>query len=237
MQSRSLRSDDPAQLVQIEIGRRDARDQRRIDRGLGDSRDKRRAESDCVAGSQRDDLPRIRGLIGVDRGRMQEGEAGASAPIFRSLGDAPNQRARGGRRESRPVRAGATGEWRCVEQRHDGHVGRRRAAAARSAGRERQHELRDDAGVAAGLRCMEARECQPRRRSAVRRQHRRAARLTRGGIHSDEGVPLECVHQVAAPVEVMVEIAREAIVGDEDVRFATQAPAQRGTLPASGACQ
>jgi len=50
-------------------------------------------------------------------------------------------------------------------------------------------------------------------------------------------VPLERVHQVAAPAELTVEIAREAIVGDEDVRFGAQTPAQRGVLSAAGACQ
>src|SRR6266513_963950 len=58
--------------MQIRVGDRDARDQRRINLVLGDGGDKRCAKSDCVLRAERDELAGIRCLVGIGRASCRE---------------------------------------------------------------------------------------------------------------------------------------------------------------------
>ena len=53
----------------------------------------------------------------------------------------------------------------------------------------------------------------------------------------DEWSVLQRVEEMAVAGELMVIIAGEAVPGDEHVRLAAQAPAERGMRPAAGAGQ
>ena len=82
---------------------------------------------------------------------------------------------------------------------------------------------------------MEARETQPGGRGAVRRKNGCGLRLA--DVERDELTSREGVHEVALAAEVVVEAAREVIVGDEDMRLAAQAPAEGRVLSTTGAGQ
>ena len=82
---------------------------------------------------------------------------------------------------------------------------------------------------------MKTSEGQPRGRRAVRRQNRHAAAVAR--VDGDERPSLQRGTQIVVVGQLAVEIACESIIGDEHVRFAAQAPAERGMLPAAGAGQ
>ena len=235
MQAQALRPDDPVQLPQVRIGDGDARDQRRIDLGLGHRGDKRRAKSDGVLRAEGDNLAGVRGLVGIECRWMQEPQRSPSRRYLCAVHDSPDERQRVGGGETRSRSSRAADERRRVEQRDDGHVRGGCAAAARATGREREHQLRDDCGRATRLRRVEAGQRQARRCGAVCREDRQAGAVAR--VYGDERLPREGVHQVAVVGELAVEVAREAIVRDEHMRFATQAPPQRGVRSPTGAAQ
>ena len=82
---------------------------------------------------------------------------------------------------------------------------------------------------------MEANQREAGGRDAAGREHRGATHHRR--VDRDERSPRQRVRQPVTPCELAVEIARKAIVGDEDVGLAAQAPAQRGMLPGAAASQ
>ena len=102
-----------------------------------------------------------------------------------------------------------------------------------SAGRERQDQLGDDVRRAARARRVETGEREPSGRRAIGGEHRGAA--IGAGVDGDEGMPFERAGQIAFARQVVIEVAREAVVGDEDVRLAAQAPAERRMVAAAGA--
>ena len=107
--------------------------------------------------------------------------------------------------------------------------------AARASGRKGEDELRYCFRGAAGLRCMEAGKGEVRRGGAIGRQHSRVLGLA--SLDGDEWSVLQRVEEMAIAGELMVIIAGEAVPGDEHMRLATQAPAERGVRPAAGAGQ
>ena len=107
--------------------------------------------------------------------------------------------------------------------------------APRASRRKREDELRYCFGGAAGLRCMEAGKGEVRRGGAIGRQHGRVLGLA--SLDGDEWSVLQRVEEMAVAGELMVIIVGEAVPSDEDVRFAAQAPAERGMRPAAGAGQ
>ena len=76
---------------------------------------------------------------------------------------------------------------------------------------------------------------QARGRRAIRGQDRCAACVAR--VHRDELVTLQRVREPPFPGELVVEIARKVVVGDEHVRFPAEAPPQRGARASTGAGQ
>ncbi len=82
---------------------------------------------------------------------------------------------------------------------------------------------------------MEACDGHLRRRGAVRRENRDAG--AGACVHGDQRPSFQRSTQILFVGQLAVEIACEPIIGDEHVRFAAQAPAERGVPPATGACQ
>jgi len=82
---------------------------------------------------------------------------------------------------------------------------------------------------------VKARETHPGGRRAAAREHRRARSTP--AVDRDERMTFEDVQQIPLAGQLVVEIARERIVGDEHVRLAAEAPAQRGVRAAAGARQ
>jgi len=82
---------------------------------------------------------------------------------------------------------------------------------------------------------MEACDGHLRRRGAVRREDRDAGAVP--GVHGDQRPSFQRGTQILVVGQPAVEIACEPIIGDEDMCFAAQAPAERGVPPATGACQ
>ena len=82
---------------------------------------------------------------------------------------------------------------------------------------------------------MKTGEHQPRRGRAARRQYRRA--MSTVGINGDEWFAAQRVGEIAPPVacELVVQVPRKSVAGDENVRFAAEAPAERGRPPVTGA--
>jgi len=184
----------------------------------------------------RHDLAGIGRLVGI---HYQLSNQRAPLAVRRALGtlrDAVHEGARLPGKQCPRRRACATGERLLVEQRDDGNVRGRGAVAAAAAGRKREHELAHEIACAARFTGMKARECEAGRGGAARGQDRHAAWLAR--IDGDERSFEERDLQVVAR-ELMIQVPREAVVGDEHVRFATQAPTQRRmrASPAAGAGQ
>jgi hypothetical protein len=57
------------------------------------------------------------------------------------------------------------------------------------------------------------------------------------GIHGDERFDAQRVGEIApaAARDLVVQIPRKSVAGNEDVRFAAEAPAERGGPPGTGA--
>ena len=211
-------------MLEREVRRRNAGDQHRIV-----SAGKARPECDRVARSERDDFTSIRCLVGVENERPER---------FRWLGaldDAGEEIERRQARQPWARWAHATGKGRRVEERDHRHMRWRRAVAARSAGRKREDELRYCFCGATGLWCMEAGKGEARRCRAVGRQYGRG--LSLASLHGHERAVLRRVEEMAMAGEPMVEIAGEAVPGDEHVRFTAEAPSQRGVRSAAGTGQ
>ncbi len=85
---------------------------------------------------------------------------------------------------------------------------------------------------------MKTGEHQPRRGRAARRQYRRATSTV--GINGDERFDAQRVGEIAPPAppvacELVVQVPRQSVAGDEDVGFAAEAPAERGGRSVTGA--
>ena len=157
-----------------------------------------------------------------------------------ALRDLPDKLERVHAGEQRALRTRAAREGRHIEQRDHRNVGRRRNASGSAAGRERQHELRDEIPGPTCFRGVEADQREPRGRRAAGRKHRRAAHGAR--LHRDERTLCEGILQPTGARQLAVEVAGKAIVRDEDVRFAAQAPSERRAVasrapPPAGASQ
>jgi len=215
---------DPAQVVESYVRRRDAGHQYRIE-----SVWKAGPERDRVAGCERDDFTRIRCLVGVENQRPERcGWLGAPDYAGEEI-ECRGARQRGARW------ARAAGEGRRLEERDHRYMRCWRAMAPRASRRKREDELRYCFGGAAGLRCMEAGKGEVRRGSAIGRQYGRALGLA--SLDGYEWSVLQRVEEMAIAGELMVIIAGEALPGDEHVRLAAQAPAERGMRAAAGAGQ
>ena len=164
---------------------------------------------------------------------MQQADRWSPGCDLGAVGDAPDERPGIAHGHGSQRRSGCSSERRRVEQRDDGPMRGRRAAARAAAGREREHQLCDESLESACLRGVETCESQTSGGRPVRGQDGRAP--IAGRLDRHEGLPCELVHQIALAGELVVKVVREAVVGYEDVRLAAQAPAQRGVRAAGGA--
>lgn len=159
----------------------------------------------------------------------------APADTVGALRDAGHETKRGLSSQRRRRRAGATRERLRIEERDNRDVRRRRTVTRGTSWRKREYQLRDGFGIPARLGRVKASEHQPRRGRAARREYRRAASTV--GINGDERFAAQRVGEIAAAAarDLVVQIPRKSVAGNEDVRFAAEAPAERGGPPVTGA--
>ena len=80
--------------------------------------------------------------------------------------------------------------------------------------------------MAAGLARVKPSQHQAARCRAACREHRRT--VSSVGINGDKRFAAQRVNQSAAARELAVQVSRKSVAGDEDMRFAAEAPAERG---------
>ena len=80
--------------------------------------------------------------------------------------------------------------------------------------------------MAAGLARVKPSQHQAARCRAVCGEHRRT--VSSVGINGDKRFAAQRVNQSAAARELAVQVSRKSVAGDEDMRFAAEAPAERG---------
>src|SRR2546423_15609383 len=153
---------------------------------------------------------------------------------FGAIGDTPDEIDCRLSRDRRGERSRAAGERGAADHGNDRDVRRRRAMAA-AAGGKSEHHFRDDVVWSAGSTRVKAREWGPGRRRAARRENGGDAASAVGD--RDERAARECVRQAVAARQLAVQVAREAVARDEDMRLAPEAPAKSRAWARTGTCQ
>ena len=106
---------------------------------------------------------------------------------------------------------------------------------ATAAGGQGEHHFRDDVAWSAGSTRVKARECEPGQRRAARRENGGDAASLVGD--RDERAARECVRQTVGAGQLAVQLARESVARDEDMRLAPEAPPKSRAWAGTGTCQ